>query len=325
MRLGIIGCGLIGQKRVQAALALGYEVAMVADIDPRRTATLAGRAKAKATQDWREVAEADLDAVVIAATHEFLSEMSIACCAAGKHVLVEKPAGRNAKEVGAVATAAREHNRVVKVGFNHRFHPAILKAREIFESGALGPMMYIRGRYGHGGRIGYEKEWRCVREKSGGGELIDQGAHLIDLSRWFLGELTLDYAATPTYFWDIPVDDNCFLALKAPGGQIAWLHATWSEWKNMFSLEIVGRDGKLTIDGLGGSYGLERLTYHKMLPQMGPPETTIWEYPFPDTSWDRELQNFSTAIETGCRATGDIEDALAMHKLIDQAYGLASV
>ena len=124
---------------------------------------------------------------------------------------------------------------------------------------------------------------------SGGGELIDQGAHLIDLSRWFLGELTLDYAAMPTYFWPIEVEDNCFLALRGQPGEMAWLHASWTEWKNTFSFEITGRDGKLTIDGLGGSYGNERLTFHKMLPQMGPPETTIWEYPSSDSSWAKRV------------------------------------
>ena len=78
--------------------------------------------------------------------------------------------------------------------------------------------MFIRARYGHGGRVGYEKEWRAQPAISGGGELIDQGAHLIDLSRWFLGDLTVDYAAVPTLFWDMPVDDNCFLALRSGGG-----------------------------------------------------------------------------------------------------------
>jgi len=119
------------------------------------------------------------------------------------------------------------------------------------------------------------------------------------------------------------VDDNCFLALKNGAGNIAWLHASWSEWKNMFSLEIYGRDGKLVIDGLGGSYGPEKLTFYKMLPQMGPPETTIWDFPGPDVSWEAEFADFAAAVETGRRATGDIEDALAMHKIIARPTGRA--
>lgn len=320
MRLGIIGCGLIGRKRAEAALALKHEVAMIADADAARAEALAAHTGARVGRDWREVAQSDADAVIVAATHDVLSEMAVACCAAGKHVLVEKPAGRNLAEAEAVAGTSRRHARIVKVGFNHRFHPALMKAHEIFLSGSLGSPMYVRGRYGHGGRPGYDKEWRCVPALSGGGELIDQGAHLIDLSRWFLGELKLAFAAVPTCFWDIPVEDNCFLALKSAGGAIAWLHATWTEWKNMFSFEISGRDGKLTVDGLGGSYGVERLVHHRMLPGMGPPETTIWEYPFPDTSWERELAEFAAAITENRRPLGDIEDAVAMHRIIAEAY-----
>jgi predicted dehydrogenase len=321
MRFGVIGCGLIGQKRASAAIACGAQVTHVADLDHERAAVLADRVQARIVETWQDVLAADIDAVVIAVTHDHLSPMTLAALAAEKHVLVEKPAGRNAVEVAAVVAAARKFRRKVKVGYNHRFHPAIMKARESCEMGALGPLMYIRGRYGHGGRAGYDREWRCKPEISGGGELIDQGSHLIDLARMFLGDLSLAFAATPTYYWDIPVDDNCFLALRGPSGQMAWLHATWTEWKNMFSFEISGRDGKFVIDGLGGSYGVEKLTYYKMLPQMGPPETTSWEYPFADLSWEREVQEFINAIREDRQPFGNIEDAHAVLTLIDTAYG----
>ncbi len=320
MKLGIIGCGLIGRKRADAARANGLAVVIAADTDIARAEALAGPHKAKATTDWREVIASDADMVNIAVTHDLLGPMALAAVKAGKHVLVEKPAGRRVTDVQPVAEAARKMGKFVKVGFNHRFHPAMQKAKAIVDSGALGPMMFLRGRYGHGGRVGYEKEWRFKPEISGGGEMVDQGSHLIDLSRWFLGDLALAYAATPTFFWKAPVDDNCFIALQGAGGQIAWLHASWSEWKNIFSLEIYGRDGKLTIEGLGGSYGVESLTYHKMLPQMGPPETTRWEFPFPDNSWAAELASFLESIKTGTRPVGDIEDALAMFEIVDQAY-----
>lgn len=318
MRLAIIGCGLIGQKR--AASAGAHEITAFVDLSLNRAQTLAAKFGGRAESDWRTVLADDIDAVIVATNHGSLAEISQAAVAHGKHVLVEKPAGMSVEEVAAIAAAATRHNRIVKVGFNHRFHPAMLKAREIIDSGVLGSVMYIRGRYGHGGRIGYDQEWRCKRALSGGGELIDQGSHLIDLSRWYMGELSLEYAATPTLYWPIDVEDNCFLALRGSGGSVAWLHATWSEWKNTFSFEIAGRDGKLTIDGLGGSYGVERLTHHHMLPEMGPPETTTWEWPFPDRSWEREMENFADAVATGTRPSGDILDALAMHHIIEQAY-----
>ena len=318
MRLGIVGCGLIGQKR--AAAAARHEIVAVSDLVPARAEALAARTGARVVEHWQDLVPLDLDIVLVATTHDTLAAIARAAVEAGKHVLVEKPGARSLAELQPLVEAARRCDRIVKVGFNHRFHPGFLKAREIVDSGALGPLMLVRGRYGHGGRPGMETEWRC-RPEAGGGELIDQGSHLIDLSRWFLGDLTLGFGAALTLFWDIPVDDNCFLALTAVGGAVAWLHASWSEWKNMFCFELYGRDGKLTVDGLGGSYGTEKLTFHRMLPGMGPPETTIWEYPFPDTSWEREFDEFIAAIVEGRRPCGDLADATAMLAVIDQVYG----
>ena len=318
MRLAIIGAGLIGGKR--AAAAASHQVIVVCDRDPGRAEQLAKRTGARPVGEWRDAIKEEVDAVIVATTHDQLAPISLAAVEAGRHVLVEKPAGRTLAEVQAIAAAAAARKRVVKVGFNHRFHPSFLKARAIVDSGALGPLMFIRARYGHGGRPGMEHEWRCQPEISGGGELIDQGSHLIDLSRWFLGELSVDYAAVPTTFWNIPADDNCFLALRAEGGSLAWLHASWTEWKNTFSFEIFGRDGKLAIDGLGGSYGLERLTFYRMLPEMGPPETTSWEYPFPDRSWDAEFADFVAAIEQDRRPCGDIADAVANLAIVGDIY-----
>ena len=168
--------------------------------------------------------------------------------------------------------------------------------------------------------MGYEKEWRLNRAVSGGGELLDQGSHLIDLSRWFLGDFTGASSALPRYFWNADVEDNAFMILQTAAGQTAMLHATWTEWKNLFSFEITGRDGKLEITGLGGSYGTEQLAWHKMLPEMGPPETTIWQYPFPDTSWELEIRELVSAIEEGRAPMGGIGDALKVLELIDTLY-----
>jgi predicted dehydrogenase len=321
MRLTIIGCGLIGSKRAAAASA--HQIVAVCDSDPERRERLAGQTSARAIADWREAISVEADAVVVATPHDQLAEIALAAVEAGRHVLVEKPAGRRPAEVTPLVAAAKARGRIVKVGFNHRFHPAIARAKALADDGAIGPLLFIRGRYGHGGRIGYEKEWRFDPKISGGGELIDQGSHLIDLSRWFLGDLRLAYGSVPNYFWQAPVEDNCFLALEGEAKRMAWLHASWTEWKNLFVFEIMGRDGKLTIDGLGGSYGTERLTFHRMLPQMGPPETRIWEYPFPDRSFADEFENFVAAVEGRAPAIGDIDDALANLSIIQDVYDRA--
>src|SRR6516162_1212594 len=321
MRFAIVGCGLIGQKRAAAISRLGHMTILAVDRSRDRAGELAEPFGARSATDFRAAVEAgDIDAVVVATPHAELSAIATACLDAGKHVLVEKPGGRNLAEVSAVAKAAVAAGRVAKVGYNHRFHPAVLKAREIVDHGELGQLMFIRGRYGHGGRPRYEQEWRFERSISGGGELIDQGSHLIDLAQWFLGEFTDVKAALRTFFWDAEVEDNAFLTLSTAEGRIAWLHASWSEWKNLFSFEIYGRQGKLEINGLGGSYGVESLTFYRMLPEMGPPETTRWEYPFADQSWDTETAEFIAAIHEGRRPIGDVTEAVATMAVIERVY-----
>jgi predicted dehydrogenase len=237
----------------------------------------------------------------------------------GKHVLIEKPGARTGAELDAVAEAAAARVKV-RVGFNHRFHRAFRKAREIFDSGTLGETMFVRARYGHGGRPGYPQEWRAEPERSGGGELIDQGIHLIDLARWFLGDFVCVRGKTATYFWNMPVEDNAFLLLETAGGQTAFLHASWTEWKNLFSFELAGRGGKLEITGLGGSYGTERLAWYRMLPEMGPPETTVWEYPHADDSWEIEMAEFLDDIALDRTPVPGIAEAQAALRVVETIY-----
>ncbi len=320
MRVGLVGCGLIGRKRAQS---LGeHQLVVVADIDRDRARNLArGIPGCRVADRWEKVADDDqVDLVIVATSNDSLVPVGRRAVAAGKHVLIEKPAARNADELAPLVEEARNARVVAKVGFNHRFHPAILQARAIFDSGAVGPLMYIRARYGHGGRLGYEREWRADPQMSGGGELLDQGVHLIDLARWFAGEFVEATGHVGTFFWNMPVEDNGFMLLKTAKGQVAWLHASWSEWKNLFSFEIFGRDGLLQINGLGGSYGVERLVWYRMLPQMGPPETTTWEYPGEDTSWRAEFQDLTRAIERDEVPSGTVEDALAALRVIDAIY-----
>jgi len=320
MKVAIIGCGSIGQKR---ARSLGdAQLVAVCDAVPDRAAALAKTAHGCAVAaHWeRIVSLPGIDIVIVATSHDLLAPIAAAAAAAGKHVLIEKPGARTAAELECVAQAAHRTGALVRVGFNHRYHRAFRKAREVFESGVLGPLMFIRGRYGHGGRIGYDKEWRARPEISGGGELIDQGMHLIDLARWFLGEFVEHQGSIATYFWDMPVEDNGFLLLRTGTGRTAFLHASCTEWKNLFSFEIYGRTGKLEINGLGGSYGTERLALYQMLPEMGPPPTTIWEYPMEDDSWRAEFLDFVEDIRLGRQPDPGVEAAQAALRIVEAVY-----
>jgi predicted dehydrogenase len=320
MNVAIVGCGLIGHKRA-SALA-GCQLVACADVVWERAEALAQlTAGVQPVADWQvAVARRDVDIVIVCTTHEALPHIALAAIAAGKHVLVEKPAARRAAELVPLSKAARRAGVLVRVGFNHRYHPAIRQAKALCDTGALGDLLYVRGRYGHGGRLGYEREWRADPARSGGGELIDQGSHLVDLARWFLGDFVDVRGFAQTYYWNIPVEDNGFLLLKTATQQVAFLHASWTEWKNLFSLEIFGRRGKLDIAGLGGSYGVERLAYYRMLPEMGPPETTLWEYPQADTSWELEFAEFVQDIQSGRPPAVGLSDAQAVLQVLERIY-----
>jgi predicted dehydrogenase len=319
-RFAIIGCGLIGRKRL-ASLAPG-QLAVACDLDLARAEALVRTAGAgRATADVADaVHDPNVGAVIVSTLNGSLAEIAGQAIAAGKHVLVEKPAAISVAQIDALLAAAAETGALVRVGYNHRFHPALQQARELVDAGAIGPLMFIRARYGHGGRVGYDREWRADQRLSGGGELIDQGVHLIDLAGWFLGDFTAIEGHAATYFWDMAVDDNAFLNLRNATGATAWLQVSCSEWKNLFSFEIYGRTGKLQVDGLGGSYGLERLAFYRMLPEMGPPETTIWEYPRGDASWSLEMAEFLEDIRLSRPPNPGLPEARAALVVVEKIY-----
>ncbi len=319
MKIGIIGCGLIGSKRAKA-IEKDDSIDLIYDIDKDKLKKLSSSTGAKIASSEDEILNSEVDAIFISTTHNLLAKLSLQAIKCGKHVLVEKPGTCSSKDLKKIINAANKYNVKVKVGFNHRFHPAIFQAHEMIIKKNLGEVLFIRGRYGHGGRIGYENEWRCDKKISGGGELLDQGSHLIDLSLWFMGDLKTDYKNLPTYFWDTNVEDNCFLSLKNKKNNVAWLHASWTEWKNTFSFEIYTKKAKLMISGLGGSYGKERLYYYKMLPKMGPPNVTKFEYGHEDISWKKEFKNFKNSIKRSSKLCGDLVDAYKVIKLVESIY-----
>src|SRR6266540_20615 len=319
-RVALIGCGRVGQKRL--ALLPPGSGTVACDLQLARAQQLAARSPGCLATD--SVAKAlvtpNVDAVLIATVNASLAPLAIQAAQAGKHGLVEKPGAISLNQLDELESVAARRGVLVRVGYNHRYHPACLKALEIFHGGALGPMMFVRGRYGHGGRPGYEKEWRAAPRLSGGGELIDQGVHLIDLAGIFLGEFTRIEGHIATCFWNMPVDDNAFLSLRNAAGATAWLHASCTEWKNLFSLEIYGRLGKLHWEGLGGSYGLERLTHYRMLPEMGPPETTVWEFPRGDESWRIEMAEFFDDIRLKRTPVPGPKEARAALAVVEAIY-----
>ncbi|HZO94992.1 MAG TPA: Gfo/Idh/MocA family oxidoreductase [Candidatus Baltobacteraceae bacterium] len=323
LRTGVVGCGLIGRRRAEeAARHPRTRVVVVADVDPNASGKLAAALGARATWDWREVvASPDVDAVCVATPNGFLAEIACAALAAGKHVLIEKPMGRDAAEARAIAEAAARAKRHVKVGFNHRYHPAIARARAALREDAIGAPINARVRYGHGGRPGYENEWRGDARLAGGGELTDQGVHVVDLLHWFLGVPREVYAVTQTAVWPLgALEDNGFGLLRYDGGLVASFHTSWTQWQNLFSFEIFGERGALIVEGLGRSYGVETLTIVRRTMQGGVPETDVLAFDEPDESWRDEWDDFVRGILDGTRYLGDANDGIVAMETLGALY-----
>ena len=319
--VAIVGCGLIGTKRA-TALPKGTHVVSVFDVVRERAEALARQCGGDVlvSDSAEQAMQAPAELAVIATTHRDLPRLATVAVEQGLHVLLEKPGARRPGELVALQQLARREGRQVRVGFNHRFHPGIVAARELLGRRDFGPVLYVRGRYGHGGRVGYEREWRADPDLSGGGELLDQGVHLVDLTRHLVGEVDYAFAELTSRYWSMPVEDNAFLCLRVREGGTAWLHASWTEWKNLFSFEIALRDAKLELHGLGGSYGTERLTLYEMRPEMGPPDTTSWEWPHPDDSWATEMRDVLMSLGGGSAQGASIDDAVAVLEIVEQAY-----
>tara|TARA_B100000902_G_C27303961_1_gene914348 strand:- start:94 stop:1125 length:1032 start_codon:yes stop_codon:yes gene_type:complete len=319
--VAIVGAGLIGKKRASVAMAHPRcKVEYVCDVNIKAAESLSGQCGAESVTSWQVIAESEVDIVIVCTTHQHLATISTACLKAGKHVLCEKPMGRCPREVNLAVETAKESGVALWGGYNHRYHPSLQHLKRICDSGELGPLLNLRARYGHGGRPGYDREWRAIPELAGGGELLDQGIHLIDLALWLLGDFTEVSGYVETHYWDMkPLEDNSYGLFRTSDGQVASIHASWTQWKNLFCFEVFFRDGYAIVDGLGGSYGRENLRVGRRLIEGGIPDENIYSFSGCDVSWKHEWNEFLDRI-----IRDDFEKIRGLHGLsaIEWVYRL---
>jgi predicted dehydrogenase len=331
LRLALVGAGGIGKQWAEAIRRTrGIKLAAVVDVNLAGAKEIATTfSDCAATSDWHDVTrDASIDAVLVATPHKWLAPISYGALAAKKHVLCEKPCGINLHEVEKNMKIARKNKMVYMPGLNHRYHPAYLKAREIFDRGGIGRAMFIRARYGFGGRPGYNKEWRFKKDIAGGGELFDQGAHMIDMACWFLGDIKDVHGFAEHMFWKGEVEDNGFALLRTRSGQVAQIHVSWSNWDWVHSFEFYGDKGYLIIDGLDKRYhGPERLVWGVRDKTFAHPIEKKFAYP-DETKYDslqRELAAFVGAVQGGVARGKKLgiptgEDAYAAMQIIEKIY-----
>ena len=296
LRVALVGCGGVGHLRA-GLIAADPEARLVAvnDLDPQRAAALAGEAGAEAVASWEAaVGRDDVDAVIVSATNDTHTPIGTAALAAGKHVLVEKPLARTPEEATQLVAAAASAGRVLQTGFNHRWYPSILKARELIDAGAIGEPITARCRYGHGARQGWESTWFARKELSGGGTFLDNGVHALDLFRWFLGDFVEATGMVGTLAWDSGAcEDNGMGVFRTAGGRLALLHSSWTQWEPVFSFEVYGTNGFVQANGR------ETLVLGGRSAAFGPVPTQTWHTPGRDPSWAADWREFTAAIGEG--------------------------
>lgn len=325
LRVGIIGTGLQGRRRAEALLKFNDSklVAVTSDL-PEQAKLLAEDMKCEVVEKWQDLVDRDdVDVIVVCTPPDSHLPMCNAALKNGKHILCEKPLARNPDEAKQILAIARKKGLKFKCGFNHRHHPAIKQAREWFDRGLIGEPIFIRAEYGIGGRPGYEKDWRANPEIGGGGQLMDQGMHVIDLSRWFLGDFTEVTGFLQTGYWDIaPLEDNAFCLLRTKTGQVASIHVSWTQWKNLFRFEIFGKDGYITVEGLGGSYGVEKAILGKRA-FFEPFKEEVIEFRGRDISWEEEWREFESAIQENREPMANADDGFEAVRIAYRVYKAA--
>jgi len=313
MKTAIVGAGLQCKRRAPPIVAdAESELVVIASEHIEHARTMAVQFGCEASKDWRAALSRDDVDVALVCTPPYLhAEMTVAALEAGKHVLCEKPLARTLPEAERMVDAAERSGRILKCGFNHRHHAGIWAAKQWADTGELGRPLFARCRYGICGRPGFEKEWRADPAKAAGGHFIEQGIHAVDLFRWFMGELVEVAAMTGNHFFrDMAVDDGGMAVFRTESGATAALHTTLCQWQNLFSFEVFGAEGYAIVEGLGGSYGTERLSTGKR-DFDAPFRDVVTHYRGGDVSWKREWEEFKVAIKEGRAPLGDAQDGLA--------------
>jgi len=322
MRVGIIGAGLQGRRRAPVVKNWpGAEIKIITAEHLTHAENLAGALGCRAGVGWRDVVDDDeIDAVMVLTPPHLHAPISVAALRNGKHVFCEKPLTRTLDEAAEMVQAAEAAQRVLKCGFNHRHHPAVAEAKALVDAGELGRILFARSRYGICGRPGYENEWRADPERAAGGQFMEQGIHVIDLYRWIVGEIREVTCMTGVqYFHEQQMDDNGMAVFRAANGALLSLHASFTNWKNTFHLEIYGSEGYVVVDGLGASYGTEKLIFGKRDFDK-PFNDHLTEYRGGDKSWDLEWKEFCDAIDENRQPSGDGRDGYEALKIALAAY-----
>ena len=325
LKVAIAGYGKMGKIRAACVEAHpDLELVAICEINHKDSTT-----SIPVCQDYKVLMEYSPDIVFACTPNKYLPEIVSYFLNNQVNVFCEKPPGRNRKDVEMMLLAEQKNSAVrLKFGFNHRYHQAVLDAKSIIDQGRLGKILWLRGIYGKAGGNHFENGWRNKREWSGGGVLIDQGIHMVDLFRLFCGEFNEVKSFVNQSYWQMEVEDNVFALLRNKKGQIAMLHSSATQWKHKFLLDIYLEKGYITIAGILSStrtYGTEtlkiaRCVYDEEGYPLPNPDETI-NYYEDDRSWKMEIDEFVNSITNKVPVqVGTCLEAYKTMLLIEEIY-----
>lgn len=325
LRVGIAGYGVVGKRRRQYIDANPhFRTAAVSDITYSGSGALPDGLAYHSS--WQDMLQRPLDVLFVCLPNDVAPSATIAGLERGLHVFCEKPPGRTVDDVRQVIATELKHAKLkLKYGFNHRYHDSVREAKAIVDSGRYGGVVNVRGVYGKSTIIPFSGGWRSQRAIAGGGILLDQGIHMLDMIRLFCGDFTEVYSCVSNDYWHHDVEDNAFALMRNADGVVAMLHSTATQWRHRFRLEITLREALLELTGIlsgSKSYGEERLTVVERNDgsTTGSFDERATSYP-DDHSWRDEIDEFADCI-VGDRpvTSGTSEDALRVMELVYRIY-----
>ncbi len=328
IKCAIVGYGYMGKIRQSVAESIDtLELIGIYDADDAIRGQIEG---ARTFSSLKDVLKSEAQIIFVCTPNRYSPEICIQSMQLGKHVFCEKPPGRNLDDIRDIMKAEKEQDGRAKLmfGFNHRFHPGILKAKAIVDSGRMGQVVCLRGIYGKSGGVNFQKSWRNDKTISGGGILLDQGIHMMDLFRYFCGDFEQVKAFASNNFWKFEMEDNAFVILQNKKKQTAFCHSSATFWKHSFRINIIMEEGYLIVEGLlskTGSYGREKLIigrrqFEDETHAVGNPSEEV-TYFDRDLSWNLEVEEFIRCVEGNKPvAVSSSEDAYKVMEMIDKAY-----
>ncbi len=326
LKVGIAGFGIVGKRR-RACIDRNPNTELVAVCDRSFEGNGVLLDGVRHYTDYRNLLQEKLDVLIVCLTNEIAPEVTIAGIEAGLHVFCEKPPGRNVEDIVRVIQSERKQPRCkLMYGFNHRYHDSVQDALKLIRSGELGRIINMRGVYGKSKLITFNQpDWRTRRDIAGGGVLLDQGIHMVDLMRLFAGEFTEVHSFISNSHWGYEVEDNAYALMRTAEGVVGMLNSSATQWRHRFNLDINMERGSLILGGiLSGtkSYGAETLTVAKVNHENdnGDPKEQLTRYNR-DPSWEEEINRFVECIRADEPIqSGSSLDALNTMKLVYKIY-----